>query len=64
MKAADQLINPSYKYLKRLKQILNLPNEVKKDIDGNKSLLSILSKGTDNYVITEDNYKKNGIISL
>ncbi len=59
MQAANQVINPSYKYLKRLKQILYLPNDLEKDIDDKKSLLSILEKGiTDNYVITEDNYKK------
>ena len=59
MQAANQVINPSYKYLKRLKNILYLPNDLEKDIDNNKSLLSILEKGsTDNYVITDDNYKK------
>ena len=59
MRAAHQVINPSYKYLKRLKQVLHLPNDVEKDIDDKKSLLSILEKGSiDNYVITEDNYKK------
>ena len=59
MQAANQVINSSYKYLKRLKQILYLPNDLEKDIDDKKSLLSILEKGiTDNYVITEDNYKK------
>ena len=55
MKAAGQVINPSYKYLKRLKDIFDLENK----IGDKKSLLSILEKGsTDNYVITEDNYKK------
>jgi len=58
IEAANQVLNPSYKYLKRLKHILNLPNELDKDIDDKKSLLSILNIGTDNYVITEDNYKK------
>ena len=54
-----QVLNPSYKYLKRLKDVLNLDNDVEKNIDDKKSLLSILEKGeTDNYVITEDNYKK------
>ena len=38
------MINPSYKYLKRLKDILNLPNELENDIGNNKSLLSILEK--------------------
>ena len=31
MKAAHQVINPSYQYLKRLKQILDLPNDVEKE---------------------------------
>jgi len=58
-KAANQVINPSYKYLKRLKDILYLPNDLEEDIEDKKSLLSILEKGsTSNYVITEDNYKK------
>lgn len=59
IQAANKVINPSYKYLKRLKQILYLPNYLEKNIDGKKSLLSIIDEGsTDNYVITEDNYKK------
>ena len=58
IQAANQVINPSYKYLKRLKFLLYLPNDLENEIDGNKSLLSILEEGTDNYVITEDNYKK------
>ena len=58
MKKSNHIINPSYKYLKRLKQILYIPNDLEKDIDGKKSLLSILDEGTDNYVITEDNYIK------
>ena len=58
MQAANQVINPSFKYLKRLKDILNLPNKVDKAEGYKKSLLSILNIGIDNYVITEDNYKK------
>ena len=63
MEAANQVINSSYKYLKRLKKILCLPNDLEKDIAVTKdkillSLLSILDKDTDNYVITDDNYKK------
>ena len=46
MEAANQVINSSYKYLKRLKQILSLPNDLEKDIDDKKSLLSILDKDT------------------
>ena len=58
LEAAHQVVNPSYKFLKRLKNILNLPNDLEKDIGDKKSLLSILNIGTDNYVITDDNYKK------
>ena len=32
MHAAHQVLNPSYKYLKRLKSILNIPNDLVKDI--------------------------------
>ena len=42
--AAEKVINPSFKYLKRLKDILNLPNDLEKDIGDKKSLLSILEK--------------------
>ena len=49
-------------YLKRIKEILNLKNEVDKDviIDGivQKSLLSIIEEKNNNYVITNDNFKK------
>ena len=55
MKAAKNVINPSYKYLKRLKKILDLDNDVENEKGDKKSLLSLLN---DNYVITEDNYKK------
>ena len=52
------MVNPSFKFLKRLKNILNLPNEVDKAEGNLKSLISMLNIGSDNYVITEDNYKK------
>ena len=51
MLSAERVINPSYKYLKKLKTILNIPNDLEK-------LLSILNIGIDNYVITDDNYRK------
>ena len=54
----NKMINTSYKYLERLKTIFNLPNDLEKDINDNKSLLSILEKDNDHYVLTEDNYKK------
>ena len=65
--AYNQLIIPkttdiSYKsskdYLQRLKQVLSLPNEVETEQGDLKSLLSILSYKTDNYVITNDNFTK------
>ena len=58
IEAANQVVNPSYKFLKRLKNILNLPNDLDKDKGNLKSLISILNIGSDNYIITEDNYKK------
>ena len=58
IEAANQVINPSYKFLNRLKQVLYLPNDIEEDIGDKKSLFSILDLDTDNYVITEDNYKK------
>ena len=56
--AANQVVNPSYKYLKRLKQILHLENDLIINEPGKKSLISILDQDQINYVITEDNYKK------
>ena len=45
-------------YLKRIKEILNLPNEVEEDKGEVKSLLSIIEEKNNNYVITNDNFKK------
>ena len=45
-------------YLKRMKELLNIPNEVDKDIGKLKSLLSIIGQEGNNYVITNDNFKK------
>ena len=58
MKAANQVLNPSYKYLEKLKKILNLQNDLENSDGINKSLLYILDIGIRNYVITDDNYKK------
>ena len=58
LEAADQVINPSFKYLKKLKQILDLKNDLINDEGDKKSLFSILDQDNINYVITEDNYKK------
>ena len=52
------MVNPSLKFLKRLTQMLHLPNEFEKDEGDKKSLLSIFNLDTDNYVITEGNNKK------
>ena len=48
----------STKYLEKIKDILNLPNEVNIDKDNKKSLLSILNYKIDNFVITYDTFKK------
>ena len=45
-------------YLECMKKILCIDNEVEVEKDGLKSLLSILNYKTDNYVITNDNFKK------
>ena len=45
-------------FLKEFKSILNLQNDVEKDNEDKKSLLSILNYKTDNYVIINDNFKK------
>ena len=50
--------NNSYEYLIKLKQVLNLSNDIEQDKGNNKSLLSITNMDKDNYVITEDNCKK------
>ena len=50
----NKMVNPSYKYLKRLKQILCLENDLEKDEGNRKSLLSILDSDNTNYVITDD----------
>ena len=57
-KINSRLFNSSKDYLLRLKQVLNLPNDVEQDIGDQKSLLSILDYQSDNYVITNDNFKK------
>ena len=45
-------------YLKKLKEIFNLPNDVEKDKGNLKSLLSILKENDNNLVITKDNFIK------
>ena len=65
--AIDEVADPSYFYLKRLKQLLNLPNDINNDIEiqgkqGKEKLLSLLSilnlENEEDYVITDDNFKK------
>ena len=67
MEATTEVVDSTYFYLKQLKDMLSLPNDIEKDIEKDikkkdkevlKSLLSILSLDTDPYVITDDNYKK------
>ena len=45
-------------YLEKKKEIMELPNEVEKEVGDKKSLLSILDYKTDNYEIANDNFKK------
>ena len=45
-------------YLNKIKEILNLPNDVEKNIGDKKSLLSIIESKDDSYIITNDNFKK------
>ena len=45
-------------YLKRIKKILNLPNAINADKGKYVSLLSIIEDENNNYVITNDNFKK------
>ena len=45
-------------YLKLIKEIFDLPNEVEEDKGKYKSLLSIIEEKNSNYVITIDNFKK------
>ena len=68
--AINEVTDSTFFYIKRLKQLLNLPNEIDKEVGDKKSLISILSlptnidktkssiKKTDRYAITDDNYKK------
>ena len=48
----------SKEYLRIIKEIFNLPNEVEEDIGKYKSLLSIIEEKNNNYVITIDNFRK------
>ena len=48
----------SKEFLSRIKEILDIPNEVEKDEKELKSLISILEEENNNYVITNDNFRK------
>ena len=48
--------NDIYEYLEKIKNILNIPNDIEINIGENKSLLSILN--SDNYIITNDIFRK------
>ena len=50
-------------YLQKIKEILNLPNEIENEIGDKKSLLSILNCQMDNYAITKDNFTKMILLS-
>ena len=50
--------NNSKDYLKCMKQMLYIDNEVETEENGLKSLLSILNYKSDDYVITNDNFTK------
>jgi len=41
-----------------MKELLKIPNEVDRDVGELKSLLSIIEEKDNNYVITNDNFKK------
>ena len=45
-------------YLKKMKILFNIPNEIDKDLGEFKSLISILDEKDYNYIITDDNFKK------
>ena len=54
----SKIYQDSKDYLKCMKYVLNIPNEVEQDKDNLKSLLSIIEEKNNNYVITNDNFKK------
>ena len=53
----EPLFNSKF-YLKRLKEILEIENEIDNEKGDKKSLLSILQYNTQNYIIIGDNFKK------
>ena len=57
-----EIISNRYKsskdYIPLLKETLNLSNEIKYEKEGLKSLVLILNSNKDNYILTNDNFKK------
>ena len=45
-------------YLERIKKVLDLPNEVEKEVEDKKSLLYILEEKDNNYILVNDTFKK------
>jgi len=62
----SQEYKSSKEYLNRLKEILDLPNQVENDIKINGevqySLISIIEEKENNYVITNDNFRKMALL--
>ena len=54
---SNEFKNSKY-YLRLLKDILDIPNEVEETVGDKKSLLSIIEEKDNNYVITNDNFNK------
>ena len=54
--------NSTIDYLEGIKLAMDLSNSVKEDNNDKKSLLSIIQNKTDNYIITDDNFKKMALI--
>ena len=54
----EEKYQDSKSYLKLIKSLLNIPNEVEQDKENLKSLLSIIEEKNNKYVITNDNFKK------
>lgn len=50
--------NYSKFYLKKMKEIFEIENEIEEEKENKKSLLSILQNRTHNYIITNENFKK------
>jgi len=56
-KYSNEFKNSEY-YLSKIKKVLNIPNDVEKEEGDKKLLKSILNYKTDNFVISEDTFRK------